>query len=210
MNASFAYVQRSIDAVVRLALRDTQAIGQLDLTADGFFRSFWAMILGAPLFVTSFSGWRNLVISMATEAGHKFDPAELEFGPRDFALSALMYLLLWFVFPFAALAILRFVNQTQRFSALVIAFNWSAILVMLLFNIPLALFGIGLTSAFPTVALLFTIFGFSLYYRFFVAGAALQSDSSTAMAVAAVNVILFFFIVFGVDAIGIWLAGHNG
>lgn len=210
MTTAFGYVQRSIDAVVRLALRDTQAISQLDLTADGFFRSFWAMIVAAPLFATSLSGWNFLGMSIAIEAGHKFEPSELEFGPREFALSALMYLLLWFVFPLAAFLILRFMQQTERFSAVVIAYNWSAILVMLLFTIPPALFGLGLIAAFPTVALLFTIFGFALYYRFFVAAAALESDSSTAMAIACVNVILFFFIVFGVDAFASWLASRNG
>ena len=206
MNAGFAYVQRSIDAVVRLALRDTQGLSLLDLTADGFYRSFAAMIVAAPLFATYVSGWRNMVISVATAAGHKFEAAELEFGARDVALSVVMYLLLWFVFPIVALLILRFLNQTARYSALVIAYNWSAILVMLLFNIPLALFGLGIISAFPTVALLFTIFGFALYYRFFLAVAALQAGASTAMAVAAVNVILFFFIVFGIDSLGALLS----
>jgi len=210
MNAGFAYVQRSIDAVVRLALRDTQAMSQLDLTADGFFRSFWAMIVAAPLFATTLSGWNYLLITIAIEAGHKFEPSELEFGPLEFALSALMYLLLWFVFPFAALAVLRFMRQTERFSALIIAFNWSTILVMLLFTIPPALFGLGLISAFATVAMLFTIFGFSLYYRFFLAAAALQSDSSTAMAIACINVLLFFFILIGMNALAIWLTTPNG
>lgn len=195
---------------MRLALRDSGALSRLDMTADGFFRSFTAMIVGAPLFAIFLSGWRFMVISVATEAGHKFDATDLEFGARDFALSTLMYLLLWFAFPLAALLILRFLNQTQRFSALIITYNWSALLLMALFNVPLAFFGLGIIGAFPTVALLFTIFGFSIYYRFFLAGAALQSDSSTAMAIAAINVILFFFIVFGVDAFGGWLAGQNG
>ena len=55
-----------------------------------------------------------------------------------------------------------------------------------------------------------TIFGFALYYRFFVAAAALQSDSSTAMAIACVNVLLFFFVMFGINALGMWLSGQNG
>jgi hypothetical protein len=207
MNAGFAYVQRSIDGVVRLALRDAQGLSLLDLTADGFFRSFAAMFVAAPLFMTAHSGWRHMVITVATENGHKFEASEIEFGASAFAFSVVMYLLLWFVFPIVAFLILRFLGQTARYSTLVIAYNWSAILVLLLFNVPLALFGLGLTSPFVTVALLFTIFGLALYYRFFLAMAALQDGASTAMAVATVNVLLFFFIVFGVDALGSMLSG---
>ena len=202
MSFGFAYVQRSIDAAVRLALRDTQALSMFDMTADGFYHSFAAMIVGLPLYIGFLSGWHDMVISLAAAAGHPLDAAELEFGARDFALSAIRYLLLWTVFPIAILFVLRFLNMTGRYSALVIAYNWSAIIVMLLFNVPLALFGLGVTSPFATVALLFTIFGFALYYRFFVAVAALQAGASTAMAVAVINVMIFFFIVIGIDSLG--------
>ena len=207
MNGSLAYVQRSIDAVVRLALRDTGALSRLDLTADGFFLSFTAMIVGAPLFATALAGWRYTLISVVTQSGHKLEAADVEFGPVHFALAVLMYLLLWSVFPVAALLMLRFLRQTERYSALIIAFNWSAVLLLLLFNVPFVLFALGAIDGFVTFAILFTIFGFALYYRFFLAGATLQSDSSTAMAIAAVNVILFFFIIFGVDALGGLLSG---
>ena len=93
-------------------------------------------------------------------------------------------------------------TMTARYSALVIAYNWSAIIVMLLFNVPLALFGLGLASPFLTLALLIEIFVFALYYRFFVAVTALQAGASTAMAVAIINVMIFFFIVIGIDTLG--------
>jgi hypothetical protein len=210
MNGSFAYVQRSIDAVVRLALRDTGALSQLDMTADGFFRSFSAMIVGAPLFAIFWSGWRHLLISAAIESGQKFNPAELEFDGLEFTFSALVYLLPWFVFPIAALLMLRFLQQTERYSALVIAYNWSALLVMAALNVPVALFQVGLVGTAPTFALLFTVFGLSLYYRFFVAGTALQSDTSTAMAITTVNAMLLFFIWAGAISFTALLAGGYG
>ena len=206
MNAGFAYIQRSIDAVTRLVWRDTQALSLLDMTADGFYRSFIAMIVGAPLYAASLSGWRHMEVKFATDAGHKFDPAQLEFGAQDFVLDVARYALLWFAFPVIVLFVLRFLKQTERYSALIIAYNWSSIIVMILFNVPLSLFGLGLIAPFATVAMLFTILGFSLYYRFFLAMASLQSGSSTAMAVASINALLFFYIVLGIDLVAMWLS----
>jgi hypothetical protein len=206
MNGSIAYIQRSIDAVARLALRDTQALSLLDMTVDGFYRSFAAMIVAAPLYAAAISGWRHMVISFATTAGHKFQPGELEFGAQDFVLDVARYVLLWLAFPIVALAALRFLGQTARYSALIIAYNWSAVIVLLLFNVPLALFGLGISAPFPTVAMMFTVFGFALYYRFFLAVAALQAGSGTAMAIAVINALLFFYIVLGIDFLSIWLS----
>lgn len=210
MNGSFAYVQRSIDAVLRLALRDSGALAQLDMTADGFFRSFGAMLVGVPLFGAFWSGWRQLLINAAIEAGQKFSATDLEFDGLEFAYSAIVYVLPWLIFPVAALFMLRFLRQTERFSALIIAYNWSALLVITALNIPVALFQLGLIGTSPTFALLFTVFGLSLYYRFFVAGAALQSDSSTALAITTVNAMLLFFTWVGAVSIVAWLAGLHG
>ena len=44
-----AYMRRSIDAAFRLALRDQRAWNGFDLTADGFFRSFAAILIVMPL-----------------------------------------------------------------------------------------------------------------------------------------------------------------
>ena len=201
MNASIAYVQRSIDAVVRLALRDSQALSLLDMTADGFYRSFAAMIIAAPLYAGFVAGGRSMLIKLAIANGHRFEPGQLEFGARDFLLDGVRFVLLWLIFPVAALMMLRFLKQTARYSAMVIAYNWSAIIVMLLFNVPLALFGLGVATPFLALLLLFTVFGFALYYRFFLGVATLQAGSSTAMAVAAINALITFYIVFGIDAL---------
>ena len=199
MNGSIAYVRRSIDAVVRLALRDSQALSLLDMTADGFYRSFVAMIVAAPLYAGFVGGVFKRLIKLAIANGHRLEPAELEFGTRDLVLEIVRYALLWLIFPVTALVVLRFLNQTARYSAMVIAYNWSAIIVMLLFNVPLALFGLGIAAPFPTLLLLFTVFGFALYYRFFLGVATLHAGSSTAMAVAAINALLTFYIVFGIE-----------
>ena len=194
MSVDIAYVQRAVDAALRLALRDTKAITLLDMTADGFYRSFAAMIVAFPLYVVFLAG----IIA----AGQQLDPKEVEFGASDFVLGSLFYLLLWIAFPVVVLLVLRFLGLTARYSALVIAYNWSAVIVMLLFDIPLVLFGLGLISPFPAAALLFTIFGFALYYRFFLGVASLEAGTSTAMAVAIINVIVFFFSFLVIDGLG--------
>lgn len=198
MNGGIAYVQRSFDAVVRLALRDTQALSRLDLTADGFFRSFAALVVGAPIYIGCMAGWLHLQF-MVLAKNPNYQPEDFDWTAKDLATHVLLYLVLWTAFPVVIFLALRFLRLTAGFSALIIAYNWSSLLVMSLFAIPFALLGVGLIDPYSALAFLFTSFGFVLYYRFYVAMVALQSDATVAMAVSILNALLFFFLVLGRD-----------
>jgi hypothetical protein len=201
MSVDIAYVQRSVDAAARLALRDTQAMESFDLTVDGYFRSFAAMIVALPLYVGLNYGWETIVITYAKAIGDQHTAA-LSFDVSDFALYTLDYLLSWLAFPVVMVFVLRFLGLTARYSALVIAYNWGTIIVFLLDVPAVALFGLGVISAFQALALQLIIFGFGLYYRFFVAMTALQSKPSVALAVALIDFITLSFLGLGLGALG--------
>jgi hypothetical protein len=197
MSVDIAYVQRSIDAAARLALRDVQAMASFDLTADGYFRSFAAMIVALPLYVVLNQGWET--IGMAIGEQHS------EVNAVYFALYTLGYLLSWFAFPVVMIFVLRFLNLTERYSALVIAYNWGTIIVLLLDVPPIALFALGVLTAVQALVLELVIFGVGLYYRFFSAMTALQSKPSIAMAIAVIDFITLSFLALGLSALSRFL-----
>ena len=198
MSVDVAYVQRSIDAAARLALRDTQAMASFDLTADGYFRSFVAMILALPLYVIRNSEWERIILAYKPSLGVEVA------GPSStlFALYSLDYLLLWLAFPVVMIFVLRFLNLAERYSALVIAYNWGTIVLFLLQVPPITLFRLGLVDAAQALILQVFLFGFALYYRFFSAMTALQSTPSTAMAVALIDFITLSFLSLALGALG--------
>ncbi len=194
MSVDIAYVQRSIDAAARLALRDAQAMASFDLTADGFFRSFAAMIVALPLYVVLNYGWETIAVTI----GEK----HAEANAAHFALYTIDYVLSWLAFPVVMIFVLRFLGLTERYSALIIAYNWGTIIVLLLDVPPIALFGLGLITAVQAFLLELVIFGIGLYYRFFSAMTALQSKASVAMAIALIDFITLTFLALGLGALG--------
>ena len=200
MNVDIAYVQRSIDAAARLALRDVQAMASFDLTADGYFRSFAAMIVALPLYVVLNQGWETIGVAYAVSTGGK-QAVTVGFDALDFTLYTLDYLLRWLAFPVVMIFVLRFLGLTERYSPLVIAYNWGTIIVFLLDVPPIALFGFGLITALQALGLLLVAFGLGLYYRFFSAMTALQSKPVIAMAIALIDFITLAFLALGLSAL---------
>lgn len=202
MSFDFAYVRRSFDAALRLALRDEKAIGAFDMTVDGFFKSFAALLLALPLFVLLNYGWAHVIAAIAASDPGALRDASAEFSPLDFSIFAAIFLGPWVIFPFVALAILKFLRQTSRFTALVIAFNWGRIVILLIQLPPVVLFGAGMISAQDSVLLEMMMVGLTLYYRYFMAQSALQTGWATAMAVALVDLMLHWYWFLAVVAVG--------
>jgi hypothetical protein len=193
MSVDIAYVQRSIDAAARLALRDAQAMASFDLTADGYFRSFAAMIVALPLYIVLNHGWEKIGMAIGEQGS--------EANAVYFGLYALGYLLSWVAFPIVMIFVLRFLGLTERYGALVVAYNWGTIIVLLLDVPAILLFGLGIITAAQALLLEFVVFGVGLYYRFFSAMTALQSRATVAMAVALIDFITLSFLALGLSAL---------
>ena len=198
-----AYMRRSIDAAFRLALRDQRAWSGFDLTADGFFRSFTAILIVMPL---------NILIDLfATDVAAKKKIAEggtvagaYEFSDAIFSTVAMGAE--WLIFPVAMIFVLRFVGLTHRYSALIIAHNWATVVIALV-NIPaFALGSMGLLSPDLAFDVTFIVLGLTLYYRFYIAQTALDAGLGIAGSVTLLDFLLKVYFAIGVSATaGLWL-----
>lgn len=202
---NFIYMQRSLLAACRLAVRDPKAWSDFDLTTDGFFRSFAAFALVAPLnilfdlFVLRLAQARALADGKSVLAS--------QYGLGEMLFSTIVLSIEWLIFPLATLYLLRFLNLSHRYSTLVIAHNWGRVITEL-FNVPaIILFSLGLISHQSAVDLLFITLGLTLYYRFYIAQTALDVGWGLAMAISILELLLAIFFLETVKySAHLWLA----
>jgi hypothetical protein len=198
-----AYMRRSIDAAFRLALRDQRAWNGFDLTADGFYRSFAAILIVMPLniifdlFVISVAN-RKVIAKGGTVNG--------AYDLSDAVFSTVAMCAEWLIFPVVMIFVLRFVGLAHRYSALIIAHNWATVVIAFA-NIPaFALGSMGVFSPDLTYDVYFIVLGLTLYFRFYVAQTALDAGLGIAGAVTLLDFLLKIYFALGVQATAaLWL-----
>lgn len=198
MSLDVAYVRNSVDAALRLALRDRSGWDAFDLTADGFYRSFFAVVLVMPFNIL----FDLFLVKLATDA----DGVQRTYDFANATFSTLALCAHCLIFPVMALFLLRFLGYADRYSALVIAHNWGSVVVQFI-NLPiLVLYSAGFMSAAFAIDFYFIAMGLTLYYRYYVVQTALESPASIAIAIVVIHFLLQIFFTLGVDASeGLWL-----
>lgn len=176
-------VARSLRGSWRLMTRGAEALPELDLTRDGFWRSFLAFALMLPATIAILAAVR-LTAGLPNSAGLFTAPA--------LALSVIAALALTILAVPALLIALRpELTQRPRFTSFVIAWNWSGIVSASLMAIPAAIFAIGWAP--PALAIVQSLFFavIVLRLRYCVARAVFGPESrSIATTLVAASVML--------------------
>jgi hypothetical protein len=119
-----------------------EGLALLDVSTDGFWRSFLAILIGIPaLLATCFASakWSSLVSELSTT----------QFIIRSFIIELIAWLL-----PFIALGlVIGRLGLGSRFATYVVAMNWAS-LIVLYFMLPIDLLGVFLAHDHIVLALL--------------------------------------------------------
>lgn len=167
-----AEILSSVYGAWLLVRRREDGMRWLNLTVEGFWRSFFAAVLILPLYVPF-----SLI-----EAGMREVPA----GPY-LARELVGYVLVWVCWPLALLALCWLLARTRRFAAMVIASNWVSVPEFAI------LAGAHLLAlALPPFALIAVVaaIAFVLAIEYFVARTALAVGPAPAIGVVTVNLLL--------------------
>lgn len=141
-------VARSLRGSWHLMTRGAEALPELDLTRDGFWRSFLAFALMLPATIAILAAVR-LTAGLPNSHGLFTAPA--------LALSVIAALALTILAVPALLIALRpELAQSPRFTSFVIAWNWAGIVSASLMAIPAAVFAIGWAP--PALAIVQSLF----------------------------------------------------
>lgn len=161
----------------RLAHFDRTGMAYFDKTVEGFWRSFFAAILVAPLFAVM------LGLRYSAE-GALADP--VHYG----ILEAMSYLVGWFAYPVVILALSESLDCRDRFIGYMVAYNWA----MVLQNAVLVPLGIlnALRVFSPDIATLVWLVAVGLIaaYLWFIARAGLGVAPLTAFGIVAIDILL--------------------
>ena len=174
---SMAEAATRLSGAIRLARFDASGLQFLPGTEEHFWRSFYAAVLVAPLFAL-------LVAARIASGEWQADPT------RVLLLHGAAYVVAWFAFPLAMLYVARRFGVAHRYFGLIVAYNWSAVIqVLLLF--PVALAGLRGLLPMPIVALAeVAVFVYVLGYKWFIFRTALATTGAPAAGVLALEFVI--------------------
>ena len=199
-----AYVIRSIDAAFDLVLRDRRAWDKFDLTAEGFYRSFLAVLVVIPLNILT-----DIIAGYVAKAERlrAHEPAfEPNYGVPHAAFSTIALCIEWAAFPIMMIFLLRFFDLSRRYAPLIIAHNWGTVVLYVFNTMVFLLFAANLISSRDTLTLYLFLIVFTLYYRFYTAQTALDAGWSAAGCVAMLGFIMQIYFDFGLHLVSdLWL-----
>jgi hypothetical protein len=185
-------VRRSLEGAWRLFLNRPEAMLLFDLSIEGFWRSFQAIVLIAPIYaLTVIADEQHLLNDSIAETG--FSEAAFLFG------RAVALLLDWVTFPILLALVARRLGIARSYPAYIVARNWSGVIASAPFGAIALLTLIGLVSNEFGALLSLVAIGVALRYNYVVARTALAAGFGFAVAIVAADFIVSLLIADGVE-----------
>jgi hypothetical protein len=181
-----AEIRRSLEGAARLFLFDAKGMTGFTLTVGGFWRSFLAALIAAPLYLLILALQDRLLRANAPD-----DVTIPPLGPR-LQLEMLTYPLSWAIFPIAMIGLARLLKLTARYVPYVIAYNWANVIASAIMLVPLLLYAAGLLDPSTGLAAQAGLRIVTLVYLWFIARTALGVPMLTAAGLVAIDVLLSF------------------
>jgi hypothetical protein len=124
--ASFAEIRAAMAGVIALWRGDTSAFSAFDRSLPGFWRSYTAAVIGAPIHAM-------LLIFSRNEAAGPLESA------HDAAIEAIAYMMTWVAYPLLVTSIARRLGREDRFFDYMVPYNWAALAQLALFTLAAAI-----------------------------------------------------------------------
>ncbi|MEM5502905.1 hypothetical protein WNY59_15035 [Ahrensia kielensis] len=194
MMISLDYAFYHIERVLRMMRGDASALDEMDISTDGFWRSFGTIIFALPALFFMWVESSQELISQGSD---------LQMG-QIFIRRIPIDIISW-VLPFAFYPIvLKFLNRPHRYSHLVIAINWSnlvlyyvfAAIILISFFLPKTE-AITVTLGFLMIATLIA----SIVVVTHVIKISLNASAGLAAAFVIVEIIVLYTLVYNVEGL---------
>ena len=185
-------IRSGLKGAVGLLRGDASAMRHFDVSFEGFWKSFFAILVILPVILLYIHGeWETLALA-DTRSG---DPMDVPQSYGAFVLKRFVVTLVdWLAYPLIILAMARPLGIEQKVVPYIVAQNWSTIIVSAVVAVPGIMFGFGLMPG--TIAGMMTLALFALAMRYFymVARIALGAPTGLAIGLVAFNAVSSLFL----------------
>ncbi len=176
-------VSTSITQSLGIVSGDAQSIDRLNLTEEGFWHSFVAIILILPIYL--------FAAGVAVE----------QVGGEDASPSAIgltiSLVIQWTIWPIVVAVVARQMQWGANYLRYIVAYNWTSVWVMLVLLPPVVLFKLGVTNESITNLFVLATFAATLWMRWFVARHGLKVSGEIAVLLVVADLVLST----GIDAL---------
>lgn len=188
-------VTRSLRASWRLMDRGAEALPELDLSREGFWRSYLALALTAPAIIPVLAAER--ILTGLSNTGSLFDAPSILFSVVAAQLLVILAL------PALLIALAPNLLRSPRLTSFIIAWNWTGILSAGLMAIPAAVFALG-WSTYPLAVLQGAAFGIIvLRLRYGVARAAFGKRGGLAAMILCASLLADYAVIRSLGLMGL-------
>ena len=182
-------ISNSLYGAWRLANRDSGGLNFFEITAEGFYQSFFAAVLLIPF---------HILLVLIQFNGFPGDWGKL------WLAEALIYALDWITYPILMIGISRMLHLSQNYAPYIIAYNWSKVVIMALW-LPLTIVvSAGLVSHVIAQVLNIGSFIAVLYYLWFISRTALQASAQTAIGLVILETLTSLLLQFSIIRLIDW------
>lgn len=168
-------VLSSLYGAYRLAWFDQSGMGYFNITTEGFWRSFFAAVLLAPFYMLSI--------------GQDFMTSNGGFSLWAVLVHLFTYGISWLAFPLIAFFATDLLGLGKRFTALVVAVNWTAVPALGVLVVTIGFFSLIQQPALAEPAMILITSGL-IVYHWFVIKTALETTTAIAIAFVLFNFFL--------------------
>lgn len=178
MVPSVSEITAALQGAIRLAQLDATGLRYFERTVGGFWRSFFAAVMVAPV--------RVVLVLWSGEV-----PAGTG-ALRAIAVETIAYAVSWLVYPFAMLLVVDVLRRRERFFDYMVPYNWANVPAAGLFLIVGAVGTVLPDRLYLFVSLM--AFLSVLIYQWFIARVGLVVSASAAVALVLLDLVLYFAI----------------
>jgi hypothetical protein len=171
---------RSLKACWQLVCLDEDGYDQLDLSADGFWDSFKAIFLVAPLYIYANSAGAQLT-----------EPPQAP--PAIFAAIS-MLALLWVTWPWLMISISHLLGVERNYVRYVVAYNWTSVYIIAALVPVLLLQQLGVLGQVSGALVSLCVVAWSLFLRYYVARTGLKTGALASGGLVAADLLLSFML----------------
>ena len=177
-------ISRSLTGALMLVKGRREGMAAFDLSLTGFWRSFGAVFLILPIYVITMVAQRHVLISDTELTAEAFPDNAFFVG------NLIGFFLDWIAFPILAALIARPIGFADRYVPFIVARNWTSVIAILPYSIPIVLYSLGILTPELTTILTLAAILFVLYYRFVVTRISLDATVSLALGLVVLDLVL--------------------